>query len=140
MTSGHFGGRGGGGGGRRGHVPLLSTPGSGPVYEEDFLSTKYPINVILFYSKVNDLQENAGNQLIRMDVRAVRVSVNVNQRLVKQIELSSTDSVADAKQKLVDTLGASSRLSNVNLIFGGKVLSDDELVKVNKTVRSPIPL
>ena len=60
----------------------------------------------------------------------IRVSVNVNQRLVKKVELSSSDSIAAAKQKLIDSLGAASRLSKVNLIFGGKVLANDQLVRV----------
>ena len=64
------------------------------------------------------------------DQGRVKVFINVNQSLQKQIEILSTDNVAGIKRKLLDSLGDSS-LGKVNLVFAGKVLEDEQLVQVN---------
>ena len=64
---------------------------------------------------------------------SVRVSFNVNQILTKQVELLSSDSIADVKQKLIESLGTDtdSTPQNVKLVFGGKILTDEQSVGVN---------
>ena len=60
----------------------------------------------------------------------IRVSFSINQRHTKQVEVLSSDSIADVKQKLTKSLGAEYLPQKLKVVFGGKVLTDEQRVKV----------
>ena len=60
----------------------------------------------------------------------VRVSFNINQSLTKQVEVLSSDSIADVKRKLTKTLGADCTPQKLKVVFGGKILTDEQSVGV----------
>ena len=61
---------------------------------------------------------------------AIRVSFSINQSHTKQVEVLSSDSIADVKQKLTKSLGAEYPPQKLKVVFGGKVLTDEQRVKV----------
>lgn len=58
----------------------------------------------------------------------IRVSFNINQSLTKQVDVLSSDSIADVKQKLTKALSADCTPQKLKVVFGGKILTDEQRV------------